>query len=95
MGWDAYATKDGKCLDLTHDDVSGHISLSNASYKLAFEDAAKSVVNTTGAVDGYLMLGALDCTVCGMVLSDISGYSVHGGDWTPGMVKSAYNLSKE
>ena len=75
MGWDAYATKDGKILELSQmgDEPGDGLILTDTDLRLAFTDIADKIAKACGTVDGYLRLGGLDCSPCGVAIDKYGG----------------------
>lgn len=92
MGWDAWATKDGKQLKINWD-FQGFKSnhLKDFSLNQKFKKAAKTVKEKTGGFDGCLDVGGLDCSDCAKVLEKATGMDCwFEDDLTPKQVKKYY-----
>ncbi len=81
MGWDAYATKNDRPLELERLGPAHH-RLADPVLREAFAQAARR----PGACDGNLPRGGLDCSGCADVLEQLSGLSAYSevgwdADW--------------
>ena len=76
MGWDAYATKDGKILELSQmgDEPGVGLILTDTDLRLAFWEAMKVVADCMDNVDGMLKIGALNCQVCAQAIDKHGGF---------------------
>lgn len=88
MGWDAFATRDGKTLKV--DWVAFSSKLIDPELRDAFTTAAHTVQESAGTCDGYLRLGGLDISTCGEMLEKATSRDVYGDDWPPEEVEELY-----
>ena len=92
MGWDGYATKDGKVIDVNwgnfRDDKP---QIKDEGLRGKFIKAAKGVVEIADGVDWLLGLGGLDCSDCAYALQDATGMNCWGNDITAEKVKEFYD----
>ena len=91
MGWDAFAVKDGKDVDVKWD-FQGYKETHIVDDKLniEFKNAATCVATEAGSVDWMLKYAALDISDCGRAMGDATGVSCWGDDWSVEDVKK-YN----
>ncbi len=79
MGWDAFATRDGRTLRI--DWVAFSSKLIDPELRAAFTAAANAVKESAGTCDGYLHIGGLDVSTCGEMLEEATSRDVYGDDW--------------
>lgn len=74
MGWDAFATKNGKDLRVNW----SKNTLKDPELDRLFKNAHNYVKRKVGVVDGLLRIGGLDCSIYGLAIQDAVGETV----WT-------------
>ena len=91
MGWDGWATRDGKRLPIDwHPRSELKPEILDAELAKAFKAARNWVKRTAGSVDGWLFLGGLDCSLCAEMLEKATGIDAWGESLTPDEVKRIY-----
>jgi len=89
MGWDAFATKDGKMLKCDYSKEAEWAGMIvNPILRDAFGKANDKGMKIAGSVDGLLRDGGLDCSDCAYALRDATGMDCWSEDnLTPEVVK--------
>lgn len=87
MGWDAYAIKDGK--DIEVDYSTGEPIVIDGDLRKAFADAFAAASYEDGVGHAPLSQGSVFGLMIANVMQDVTGYTTRGNDWTPEMVKDA------
>jgi len=92
MGWDAHATYlNKKHLGLVK--YKRTYCISNPKLRVAFKNASRKVKRKTGAVDGFLSIGRLDCSVCAHALEWATGMDCWSEGYSPGEVQGFHNFA--
>jgi hypothetical protein len=94
MGWDAYATRDGKeIMGTVKCEACGHgdYKIIDPVLRNEFMRASQYVRSECGTVDGFLSDGGLDLNESGQALEQATGMSVWGRSWSVTEVKAAYS----
>lgn len=91
MGWDAYATKDGKGLELY---LGAFNRIKDDDLRVIFYDAQVNVKLKADVVDGFLRTGGLDCSDCANALEQATGMNCYGEDLLSSDVKVYHLLAR-
>ena len=93
MGWDAHATYFNK----RHVGLILHNEryiIANPKLRVAFKNASRKVKRKTGAVDGFLSIGGLDCSACAHALEWATGmYCWLEEGYSPAEVEGFYRIA--
>lgn len=93
MGWDAYATKNGKHIKtkINWSKDSFEYFIENPTIREQFELARRLVLDKTTSVDGLLEKGGLDCSACARVIESATNESAYSEDgWSEEKTKRLF-----
>jgi hypothetical protein len=92
MGWDAYATKQGKRLahkwEQVGDGPATTLVLADDEQRAIFAAARARVLEQSPVIDGFLETGGLDVSTCAKMLEEATDESAYSDDgWSAEGVK--------